>query len=68
LCDDALELTTQATQPYANIRLQHIDIIEDEELMNAYSLKIPVLTVADKTSLFWPFSAEEITKLIESAQ
>jgi len=68
LCDDALKLTTQATQPYANITLQYIDIIENEDLMNAYSLKIPVLTVAGKTSLSWPFSAGEITNLIESVQ
>ncbi|MCB4810227.1 glutaredoxin family protein [Methylovorus menthalis] len=68
LCDQAFELVSQATQPYANITLHYIDIIEDEELMNAYSLKIPVLTMGNKASLSWPFSAGEITKLIESAQ
>ncbi|MCB5205731.1 glutaredoxin family protein [Methylovorus mays] len=68
LCDHAFELITQATQPYDNITLHYIDIIEDEELMNAYGTKIPVLTVPDKTNLYWPFSIGEITQLIESAQ
>lgn len=68
LCDHALELITEATLAYANITFHYIDIIDDEELMNVYSLQIPVLTVADKTSLYWPFSANEITHLIESAQ
>ncbi|HWU33740.1 MAG TPA: glutaredoxin family protein [Methylovorus sp.] len=68
LCDQALELVHQAIAVRPNITLQYIDIVEDEGLMSTYALTIPVLSLEDQTSLFWPFSVKEITDLINGRQ
>jgi thiol-disulfide isomerase/thioredoxin len=68
LCDHASALIIEAAQAYSNMEVQYIDIIENDELMDAYSLSIPVLTLSDTNKLFWPFTIEEIKTFIESAQ
>jgi hypothetical protein len=43
------------------------DIAEDDELMQQYSLKIPVLYRADnQTELCWPFSSGDILVFIQA--
>lgn len=68
MCDHATELVKEAVRTYSNIAVLYIDIVEDDELMAAYGLSIPVLAVKDNARLLWPFTVEDIKIFIESAQ
>jgi hypothetical protein len=49
------------------IALNIIDIAEDEALLDAYSLRIPVLQRQDtKAELNWPFSTVDINELLKT--
>jgi hypothetical protein len=64
LCEEALAMCL-AQMPAINIEV--IDIVDAEipELIDLYGVHIPVLEkVSDKTKLFWPFNAEQITELL----
>ena len=56
LCEEAESILRQAGLSYASV-----DIADDDDLMNTYSLRIPVLrrTHTGK-ELNWPFSLPEI--------
>jgi Glutaredoxin-like domain (DUF836) len=50
-----------------DIVLKVIDIAEDEALLDAYSLRIPVLQRQDtQAELNWPFSAVDIDKFLKT--
>jgi hypothetical protein len=64
LCEEALVMCL-AQMPAINLEV--IDIVDAEkpELIDLYGVHIPVLEkVSDKTKLFWPFNAEQITELL----
>ncbi|OGS92134.1 MAG: glutaredoxin [Gallionellales bacterium GWA2_60_18] len=53
LCEDA-----EAILREAGIAVQHVDIAEDDELLERYGTRIPVLLRADSgAELGWPFDA-----------
>ena len=49
-------------------QLQIIDIVEDDKLVELYGVHIPVLECVNEseenTQLFWPFTAEQVSQLI----
>lgn len=56
LCDDAELLLNQA-----NLQWETIEISENDELLNRYGLKIPVLQNSlSKLELCWPFSLLDV--------
>lgn len=56
LCEQAQEILRQA-----GIAAIHIDIVEDEKLLDRYSLRIPVLKRVDNDAeLDWPFDADAV--------
>lgn len=59
LCELATALLTQADIPF-----QTIDICDDKELMERYSVLIPVLKTWDERKLFWPFDAQQLQEFI----
>ncbi|MBU2885120.1 glutaredoxin family protein [Gilvimarinus agarilyticus] len=62
LCDRAREVIAQSSvQP---LRLQAIDIACDDQLIERYGLRIPVLRSASGEELDWPFSAEDVQALM----
>jgi hypothetical protein len=49
-----------------DVALAIIDIAEDEKLLDAYSLRIPVLQRLDtNTELNWPFNATDINEFLK---
>jgi hypothetical protein len=49
-----------------DIALEIIDIAEDEKLLDAYSLRIPVLQRQDTQAVLnWPFNTADIHKLLK---
>lgn len=57
LCDDAL-LLGRAALPDGVI-IKQIDIVEDENLINAMANRIPVMKLGD-VELNWPFEKQDI--------
>ena len=60
LCDDALALG-RATLP-KGVSIKQIDIVEDENLMNAMATRIPVMKMGNY-ELNWPFEASDIQEV-----
>lgn len=64
LCVEAEVLIHQAKPMHW--ALEKVDVAEDDELLEAYGEKIPVVEVGGK-QLFWPFSLVELHGAIHGA-
>ena len=61
LCEETEEILQEA-----GISTIKIDIAEDENLFEKYSLRIPVLHRVDNDAeLAWPFDADDISRLLK---
>ncbi|MCP4411622.1 MAG: glutaredoxin family protein [Gammaproteobacteria bacterium] len=64
LCEEALTLC----QPYINqglVRVQSIDIVDDDELYRNYAIRIPVLKREDSgNEMGWPFDDNMLQKFL----
>lgn len=64
LCEQAAAMLIHLRNDY-DLNLVEIDICDSESLLAEYSLTIPVLLREDtQEKLWWPFSGEDILKLI----
>lgn len=62
LCDDAQALLKQAS-----LQCYNVDIAEDDELLERYGTRIPVLLRNDNgNELSWPFKYEDVLRFISS--
>ena len=60
LCEEA-----QAILHELGIRAEHVDIADDDELLEKYGLRIPVLKRTDTgAELGWPFDAEAVSRFL----
>jgi thiol-disulfide isomerase/thioredoxin len=62
LCDQAEQLLQQAAAARA-LQWEYRDIALDEQLVERYGMKIPVLLADDGRELAWPFSLLDILRL-----
>ncbi|BBJ00126.1 glutaredoxin family protein [Ferrigenium kumadai] len=61
LCEQA-----EAILHEAGLAAEHIDIAEDDELLERYGIRIPVLRRADNDAeLGWPFDAEAVADFLK---
>lgn len=68
LCDQALPLLVSGIDP-SKYEVDLVDIAFDDELMNQYATRIPVLVdPQSKQSLDWPFDAEQLAQFIQSVE
>ena len=68
LCDQALPLLVSGIDP-SKYEVDLVDIAYDDELMNQYATRIPVLVdPQSKQSLDWPFDAEQLSQFIQSVE
>ena len=64
LCEYAAEMLDHLQQ-HAAVKVNEVDIATDEKLVERYGIRIPVVCrAADGEELGWPFSYEELTKLL----
>lgn len=61
LCEQAFELTQQL-----GIQVTLMDIVESQQLVDAYGVRIPVIQRADGKELGWPFDAESLQQFINA--
>jgi glutaredoxin len=60
LCEEAEAILNQI-----GIEAAHIDIAEDDELLEKYGVRIPVLRRVDTgAELGWPFDAEAVSRFL----
>ncbi|MCF6434142.1 MULTISPECIES: glutaredoxin family protein [Pseudoalteromonas] len=63
LCEQAHELAIQILN---ESDIEHVDIVDDTVLMEAYQTSIPVIKrTRDGQTLYWPFELEQIQQLAE---
>jgi glutaredoxin len=61
LCDEA-----QAILREMGIQVDHVDIADDDELLEKYGIRIPVLKRVDTgAELGWPFDAAAVSRFLE---
>lgn len=61
LCDDAKAILQEL-----EIEADYIDIVEDDELLEKYGVRIPVLKRLDTgAELGWPFDAVVVLRFLE---
>ena len=66
LCEQAIALLTKLKEHY-NIHWISIEISDDNDLIEKYGIRIPVIQRRDNQSeLNWPFSEEDIVMLIKA--
>ncbi|MEM8499084.1 MAG: glutaredoxin family protein [Pseudomonadota bacterium] len=66
LCEQAEELLRNLSDPH--IRIEKVDISEDDELMERYSLRIPVVRLEHNTNdLGWPFDSCGLQEYLEGS-
>ena len=62
LCEDALALCQQLPMP---IMLTLVDIVDEDDLVEAYGQHIPVMQRdIDGKELFWPFDLTQLTQFV----
>ncbi len=60
LCDEAKAIPCET-----GIEAEHIDIAEDDELLEKYGIRIPVLKRVDNgAELGWPFDAVTVSRFL----
>ena len=66
LCELALHLVLQAQQAQGrDLQIVEVEIADDDELMERYGIRIPVLRVAD-AELGWPFNDEGLEQFLNN--
>lgn len=61
LCDEAKAILRKA-----GVEADYIDIAEDDELLEKYGVRIPVLERQDtRMELGWPFDANAVIRFLE---
>ena len=64
LCDKAKQLSWPVLEHYG-FRLEEVEIADDDQLMQRYSLRIPVVVRADNArELGWPFDQQQLSDLL----
>lgn len=64
LCERALDLLTSMPELRGR-RLDVVDVADDEALLARYGERLPVLQVGGR-ELDWPFSRDELARLLET--
>ena len=59
LCEQAHAMLNHLAQQGHRLEIQAMEIADDDQLMEQYGIRIPVLR-ADNRELGWPFSLEEL--------
>ena len=64
LCDQAKEMLFPLLEA-KNIRLNELNVRDDIALFEQYGLRIPVVIFADGSEKGWPFTAAQISRMID---
>ena len=63
LCDQAKEMLYPLLEAN-NIQLNELNVKDDAALFEQYGLRIPVVVFADGSEKGWPFTAAQISRMV----
>ena len=63
LCDQAKEILCPLLEAN-NIQLNELNVKDDVALFEQYGLRIPVVVFADGSEKGWPFTAAQISRMV----
>ena len=63
LCDQAKEMLYPLLEAN-NIQLHELNVTDDVALFEQYGLRIPVVVFADGSEKGWPFTAAQISRMV----
>ena len=60
LCDDARAVIQEVLKDFPEVQLSELNMLDDQELIDAYSEEIPVVLIDGKQHSFWRVDAERL--------
>ena len=64
LCDLADDILQELSNSY-DLKINHTEIGDDDNLIARYGTTIPVVKFIDNSEISWPFSVQDIERKIE---
>ena len=66
LCEDALVLLEEARKQDLLQEIEAIEIADQDQLVERYGIRIPVVIKEDQAELGWPFTFEQLRTFLIS--
>ena len=67
LCDEATEVITEVLQEFANVELEHRNLVEDPGWQRDYADKIPVVLVDGEEHCYWRVRPDRLRESLAHA-
>ena len=64
LCDDAREIILDVLKDFPDVFFQEKNMLDDQELIDAYSEEIPVVLIDGKQHSFWRVDSERLSEAL----
>ena len=66
LCDDARLVIQEVLGDFPEVQFSELNMLDDQELIDAYSEEIPVVLIDGKQHSFWRVDAERLRRSLVS--
>jgi glutaredoxin len=64
LCDDAREIILDVLKDFPDVFFEDKNMLDDQELIDAYSEEIPVVLIDGKQHSFWRVDSERLSEAL----
>lgn len=64
LCDDAREIILDVLKDFPDVFFHEKNMLDDQELIDAYSEEIPVVLIDGKQHSFWRVDSERLSEAL----
>lgn len=64
LCDDAREIILDVLKDFPDVSFEEKNMLDDQELIDAYSEEIPVVLIDGKQHSFWRVDSERLSEAL----
>lgn len=64
LCDDAREIILDVLKDFPDVSFEDKNMLDDQELIDAYSEEIPVVLIDGKQHSFWRVDSERLSEAL----
>lgn len=64
LCDDAREIIVEVLRAFPDVSFEEKNMLDEQELTNAYSDEIPVVLIDGKQHSFWRVDGERLSEAL----
>ena len=64
LCDDAREIIVEVLKAFPDVCFEEKNMLDEQELTNAYSDEIPVVLIDGKQHSFWRVDGERLSEAL----